>query len=68
MEHVNSLPSTMPSPQISDVPNGTGTTKPVSNAQRTGSSMLTVFALLSVITVPLMMPLELVLDASKDMT
>ena len=68
MEFVSSLPSTMPTQLTQDVPPGIGTTKSVSNVQKTGPSMLIKSVLLSLIFVLLMMPMELVSHASKDMT
>ena len=50
-----------------DVPHGTGTTKSASVAPRTGSSTLTVSVCQFLTTVPLMMPQELALHASKVM-
>ena len=56
----------MPSPLTSDVANGTGTIKFVSNAQRTGSSTLITSAPQLTTTALLTMLLELALPASKD--
>ena len=67
-ESANSQLSTMLNLPIQDVPNGTGTTKFVSNAQRTGPLMLMESALLSPINVLLMMPMELVSHATRAMT
>ena len=68
MEFVNSQLSIMPSLLILDVLNGTGTTKFVLNAQKTGPLMLMEPALQFLINVLLMMPMEPVSHASKDMT
>ena len=65
MEFASSLPSTMLNPQTQDVPNGIGTTKSASNAQRTGPSTLMELVCQFLIFVPPMMPQVLASHASK---
>ena len=65
MEFVNSQLSIMPSLLIQDVLNGTGTTKFVYNAQKTGFSMLMEFVSLFQTNVPPTMPMELVFHATR---
>ena len=68
MEFVFSLTSTTLNPQIPDAPPGIGTTKSVSLAPKTGSSMLIEFASQFLINVKLTLKMETVLLATKDMT
>ena len=65
---MNSQHSTMLNLLILDVLNGTGIIKFVSNALKIGFSMLMEPAFQFLINVLLMMPMEHVSHASKDMT
>ena len=66
MEDASSLLQTTKDQLCKDVRSGTGTLKPVLNAQLGGSSTLTESVLKSQLFVPLMMPMELVLDVIVD--
>ena len=68
MEFVFSLTSTTLNPQIPDAPPGIGTTKSVSLAPKTGSSMLIEFASQFLINVKLTLRTETALPAMKAMT
>ena len=66
MEDASSLLQTTKDQLCKDVRSGTGTLKPVLNAQLGGSSTLTESVLKSQLFVPLMMPMELVPDVTVD--
>ena len=65
---VSSLPQTLKDQPCKDARSGTGTPKPVLNAQTGGTSMLMASVLKSQLSAPLTMPTEHALDATVDST